>query len=212
MTDTPQPAAPASPPPKSFWRKHFWAPSFSRHSEHRHPFVYYARRYDAQFYALIVAIGVPLMGWSIGDVTIQLKQPFVISAYMIKSTIAMIWFAIAHEYWALELDEIRAQIAENNLLEVEQSDYQRSTMQSLYWGAAFAFAVWLVGWIIAATTYFFSPKMLWFGPSYGLVEFFVLGHTLWVGRRVIKRVYPIITIIQQALAGQLRRETPARAD
>jgi len=206
MTDTPQPKK------VGFWRKHFLARSFPKDAAlEGRPFVFYTRRYDAQFYALIVALGLPLMGWLVGDVRVPFTQ-FVISSFDIKLTIAAVWIALAHEYWALELDEIRAQIQANNLLDVEESDYQRSTMQSLYWGVAFAAAVWVAFAIVFVVTLFALSKPLWYGPSYGLIELAVGLHTLWVGRRVIKRVYPLISIIQQALAGQLRRETGARTD
>lgn len=189
-----------------FWQRAYWQSFRTEAARDRSPAVWYIRRYDAQVYAIIVAIVVPLEAWLIQDFTV-------------KVVLAAIWLAFTHEYWAIELDEIRAQLKEHGLLNVEESDYQRSTMQSLYWGVGFAGVLWLVvliGHLVAnwSGDWWARSSLLWNAVRatplyYGIVELAILVHTLYVGRRVIKRVYPMISQYQQALAFQMRRETKA---
>lgn len=219
-------------PRPRFWHRKHWRSFRQRSPEDRAAFMVFARRYDAQIWMLIVAIGLPLMGWLVRDFTLP-STTIVITSYETKITIAALWFAFTHYYWPLELDEIRAQIKEYGLLDVEESDYQRSTMQSLYYGIVGAVVVWVVVLAIHITVFFvpvffmsqwpgegwldglwaMTEFVLWSWYTtpvfYGLVEVAILYHTFKVGRGSIASIWPLISIIQQALASQMRRETKA---
>jgi len=133
----------------------------------------------------------------------------VFSSYEIKATIAALWFAVSHVYWSIEMDETADQVEAHGLVNVQQSDYQRRTMYSLYFGALFAVFIWTIGFLWYVFTLAKLPEAEWLGPSYGLVEIGILLHTWLVGRSAIKSMYRMISSFQQALAGQMRRETKA---
>ena len=151
------------------------------------------------------------MGWLITDWYLQGWRPtFDLAGYAVKVTIAAIWFAFSHVYWSTEMDETADQVEANSLLNVRQSDYQRRTMYSLYAGVIVALVIW-AGCLL---WYIFSllnlPEARWWGPRYGIIEFAILLHTWLVGRSSIGSLYRMISSWQQALAGQMRRETPAK--
>ena len=212
---------PATPAKPRFWRWAYWHGYPRYASEPGEPGTFW-RRYDAQLYGLVVAIGVPLVGLLVQDFTVPFTS-IIVSSFEVKVTLAAAWFAMTHAYWTWELDEIRVQIKKYGLLDVEESDCQRRTMMSLYYGVIAAGIIWVVVFAIHITTYIFRDwtgnlgdlflflVWSWYTTPvfYGIVELAILYHTYRVGAGSIGKIYPLITIIQQALAGQLRRETRA---
>ena len=162
-----------------------------------------ARKYDAHFYAIVVALGIPLMSWVITD-------------FYTKLVIACIWFALAPLlYFWLEGMEINSQIKRFGLLDQEESDRQRRTMYYLYFGVVFALVVWLIGVAVHIAANW-SPSeglaLVLRSPldtpnHYGPIEWAILIHTFVVAYLSIDVYYPLISNFLQATAGQRRFET-----
>src|SRR3989344_5822827 len=124
MSDVEHKATTSQLPKKGFWRR-FALRQFETRTGKPHSWGRLFQIYDAQLYGLIVALGVPLMGWLITDWYLQGWRPtFDLAGYAVKVTIAAIWFAFSHVYWSTEMDETADQVEANSLLNVRQSDYQ----------------------------------------------------------------------------------------
>jgi hypothetical protein len=175
----------------------FRAPFTLRSPEGRETFMEHLAVWDAPAFAIIVAIGVPLMGW-IAD--------SYFAHYGVRMSIATVWFALTGIYWYIEVREILAQIRKYGVLQRDESDAQRSSMQSLYWGALVAFLCWLIPVIVYWATYLVGDRPINAIPYYGVVEWGIIVHTVLTGRYSIKAIYALISEFQEALATQRRRE------
>lgn len=213
MADTPQATGAPAPVKPRFWRRfsfrHFGLRQYETRTGKPHTWGRLFQIYDAQMYGLAVALGVPLMGWLITDVYWQGGLKFSSTGYAVKVTIAAIWFAVTHAYWPIEVGEITDQVEANGLINVRESDNQRRTMYSLYFGVLFALGVWIVCLLWHVFSLLNLPEARWVGPVYGPVEIGILLHTWRVGRSTTSSLYGMISSFQQALAGQMRRETKA---
>lgn len=164
-----------------------------------------AQRYNSQVYALIIALGVPLMGWLVDD-------------FYTKLVIASWWFALASLiYFWTEGREILDQIEEVGLIDQQQSDAQRRTMYALYFGVIAAIVIWVV--VVAVYTGSHWPGTGWRDNTlsifrsavntplhYGIIEWALLVHTILVARWTTHILYALISAFLQATAGQRRLE------
>ena len=103
--------------------------------------------------------------------------------------------AITHLYWFIEVFEIITEIKKNGLLDIEERNAQKQTMQLLYWGAAVAIFIWGLLWARGDG-----------GPSYGWIEWLIIIHTLVLAKLSIEVIYPLIDNYLQSTSAQRRVE------
>lgn len=151
----------------------------------RDVFYYTVGRFDSEVYAVLVALGVPILGWAYpGDMLIY------------KWIGVSVWFGVTTLYWMTQGMEILSQIRLYGLLDQEESDHQRTSMQFPFWGVAIAIAYWGIAW-----------AGNWrYAPSYGFAEWGVLAHTVVLSFQAIKVYWPLMTDYLQATAPQRRVE------
>ena len=206
MSDQPSQASTARTSPIQAVHHSWFKRAYHRLHDFDHAtFMARSRKYDAHLYFIVVALGVPLMGWLLVD-------------FFVKLVIACVWFAVVPAlYFWLEGMEINTQIRKYGLLDQEESDRQRKTMYFLYFGAVVAFVVW----VVAIAVYIAArwPHSDWWTNAqhmfraafntpvhYGVVEWGILAHTVLIAYLTIDVYFPLISNFLQATAGQKRVE------
>jgi|SRR3989344_7714051 len=129
----------------------------------------WAERWNAPIFALIVLVGVPLLGWSGIDVNT-------------KWIIAAFWFGLFPLYMLFEGRELTGQMEGRGSIDAPQARAQVRTGQLPYFGAVLAIVVWLV-----ALAYFRDDPN---GSPirYGVVEWTILAHT-WFAILLSNRIF-----------------------
>lgn len=150
-----------------------------------HVLMWHLGKWDAPIYAALVAVGIPLMSIFVQDLGA-------------KVVVGFGFLSLTPFYWWIELGELKSQIAMRGLLDPREIDSQRKSMQLLYWGVALAFVIWCFGLVGG-----------WRHPSYGIIEWFLLVHTLAVGWSTMSIIYPLMDEYLQATSAQRRFETAA---
>ncbi len=144
----------------------------------------WAERWNAPIYALIVLIGVSLLGWS-GFATDT------------KWIIAAIWFGLFPFYMLLEGRELTGQMEGRGSIDAPQARAQIRTGQLPYYGALLAIVVW----VVAAAFYRTVP-----GGSiirFGIVEWLIIAHT-WFAIFLSNRIFYglIMELLKSAPRGE----------
>lgn len=98
----------------------------------RPPFIW-AERVNAPLYALIIAVGIPLLGWS----------GFAVET---KKWIALAWCMAFPLYFLLELREITGQMEGRGSIDAPQARKQIRTAQLPHIGTILAIAIWIIAW------------------------------------------------------------------
>lgn len=144
------------------------------------PRLIWAERSNAHLYAACILLGVPLMA-------VFMPETW-------KWLAATLWFGLTTPaYLFLEGREIRGQMTGRGSLDSIQATGQIRTGQLLFWGTIGAVIVWLVGLVIYMVLHWSDfvwwqkPALAWhslFGTpiKYGLAEWAILAHTVYVGR------------------------------
>lgn len=144
-------------------------------------------QHDAQLYAVIIGIGIPILGtlryWG---VSILMKLAIAASVFLIVQV----------AYWVTEIGWIVAEIRLKNRLVAEDVVYQEQTMQAPYWGVAAAVVIWIASWIPGQTL---TP---YFG--YGPIEWIFVIENIAANRLVINIVYNLIAEYQNAFGNRAR--------
>lgn len=148
------------------------------------PSYIWLERKDALIVALVVAIGVPVLGYSNFSL-------------FTKVIIAAIWFAIwAPFFFYFEARELIGQMHGRGSIDPEQVSEQQNTAQNPYWGVIAAIIVWLVVlavhvalqtpanasvWELVSGLAVIGYRGLWTTPiQYGYVEWALLLQTWMV--------------------------------
>ena len=144
-----------------------------------------AGHWSGLFYALVIAIGVPMLGY---------MSPIQEYRYLALSFFILVGLL----YWFAETSQITAQIRLEGLLDIDTTERQRRQMMLPYWGVAFAVVLWIVMRV---------ARLPGYELHYGFVEFFVLVFTAINANACINVVYPLLSDYIQATASQKRFES-----
>jgi hypothetical protein len=157
------------------------------------PSFIWLERWDAFIVGIIVALGVPLLGYS----------GF---APLTKWIIAAAWFAIWSPFFAyFEGRELIGQMMGRGAIKQEQLSEQQNTAQDPFYGVIAAFVIWLVVWVVHVTlqkwpnetTWQFVSGMLttmydglWTTPiHYSVVEWSILFQVSFVTKYINYIIY-----------------------
>jgi hypothetical protein len=148
------------------------------------PSYIWLERWDALIVSIVIAIGVPLLGYS--GFTSETK-------WIIACVWAMIWSPF---FFYFEGRELVGQMMGRGAIKQEQLSEQQNTAQDPFFGVTFAFVIWLVAlavhvavqkWPSETTVEFVSRLFsaiydgLWTTPvPYGVVEWLILIQALLV--------------------------------
>ncbi|HEY4488193.1 MAG TPA: hypothetical protein VJB97_01620 [Candidatus Paceibacterota bacterium] len=173
----------------------------------------WAERWNGPLFALIIMLGVPLLGWSgWSDQT--------------KWIIAAIWFFLFPLYMLLEGRELTGQMEGRGSIDAPQARAMIRTAQFPYYGATIAIFVWIVA-VATHLPSFASPAEWWQWPqsllnyvagaaaagpvNYGQVEWALLVHT-WFAILLSNRIFYglMMELLKSAPRGErVERRFPA---
>lgn len=144
----------------------------------------WAERWDAPVYALIIALGVPLLG--VSGLTIGVKW-----------IIAASWFFVFPVYMLFEGRELTGQMEGRGSIDAPQARAQIRTGQLPYFGAFFAVVVWVIALAYYRNETSGSPI------KYGVVEWVILIHT-WFAIFLSNRIFYglIMELLKSAPRGE----------
>lgn len=157
-------------------------------------------RWDVLAYTLLVALGVPLMN-------------YLVSGLVLKLGIAAIFFALAHAYWAIEMQQLIGPVIKNKVVDEERANEQVTSTQLLRnWAAQGALVIWIIVEAIYITWYLAQHQgssdaatfIVWslFGPgspaAMGPVEWFIIVHTFLVGRATFYFFNILLLVLSKA--------------
>lgn len=157
-----------------------------------YPLIWHLSQHNAQLYAVIIALGVPALGYLLPYDNLP------------KLWIYFVFLMLTSAFWITEIFEINFQVDTLKELDGDASDRQRSELQSLYWGVLVAVLFAAFPLFIYGTMWWLIGEGKWFGPRYGVADVLMLVHTYLVGKYAIKVLYRLITNIQNMLA-RIRR-------
>lgn len=168
------------------WWNNLWITKGGR------PRFIWAERWNAPIYALIVLVGVSLLGWS----------GFAVNT---KWIIAAIWFGLFPVYMLLEGRELTGQMEGRGSIDAPQARAQIRTGQLPYFGALLAIVVWAIVGVYYRTVPGGSPI------RFGVVEWVIIVHT-WFAIFLSNRIFYglIMELLKSAPRGERveRRLTP----
>lgn len=135
LPDDPRPERMTGQPRTRWWKRlHFRRPEWNRPNMLRR-----SAEWDSTVYTLTVALGVPLMNFSVYDP-------------LLRARIAMIFFAVATIWWILELWEMIGPVIKRGIVDEVNATAQVDSIQYFRnWAAQGALVIWgfsEVGYIV----------------------------------------------------------------
>lgn len=152
-------------------------------------------------YALLIAIGVPLMGWLITNT-------------IVKLVITMLWYFVSIDlYWWVEVHEITTAIDDNGSLNTQRVNRQIKRLQVLWYGGVIpAVMIYLIFLAVAIALWIYTHAVLhlatqffdfWYGPWY-TVEGLILLRAALQWATTVDAINQINLEFLAALSGQRR--------